>query len=764
MNSTLNNFDACWKRAPHCTNFVMREPEDGKAVTESTAVQVAYSEDALYIAMEMFDSEPGKIVSQLTRRDRDIDADAASVTIDSFHDHQTGYQFGVYASGTQYDMYMFDDANADMDWDAVWESGTKINDNSWTAEFKIPFECLRFAQAEDPVWGIMAARWVTRKQEESAWPYISEGESGLVSHFAHLTGVTNVRPSSRVEILPYTVGYEETEAEHPGNPDGRDSYGNAGVDVKYGISPNFTLNATINPDFGQVEVDQTVLNLTVFETFYPEKRPFFLEGANMFSTPFNLFYSRRIGKAPSLVPPDAADPIEWPGATTILGAAKITGKSAGGTSIAILEAATQRETAEYLDSHGVHKEGLVEPEANYLVARVKQDVGRNSSVGITATSASRHGYNPAHAGGVDWIMRFHNGGYASHGQVIGSLTGPDRRGWGGFMSLEKESGEHFHANISAQYLDKKVDINRLGFLSRNNVKEISSWSEWRERKDWWIVNEAYTAVYTDLNENLDGLKQNYGMDLDNTVQFKNFWSVSAGGWIDWGRTYFDWETRGGPPVPIPVGQSFDCNITSDQRKWWTVSTSYGTGDTWDGQFDIYRVTFNMRPRPNIEFSISPSYRTERNVSRWLTAVEDDEGNRQDIFGEHVLHQVDMTLRGTFLFTRDLSLQVFAQPFIAAADYDNFKRLVPPDSYEPVDASVYDPSVMKPDFNVKSFNSNLILRWEYMPGGTIYLVWTQARDNSQRGLGSLKLDRDLQTLFDTTGGNTFLVKASYRWAM
>ncbi len=755
--------DACWARAPRAEGFIQHEPDDGEPATETTRVQVAYDAEAVYVAMEMLDSEPDKIVDRLTRRDRDQDADCAYVAIDSYHDHQTAYMFLVYASGTQQDIYYYNDGWSDAGWDAVWESATEKTANGWIAEFKIPFDCLRFSSCEAPVWGILFGRGITRNQEHDRWPHIPQSASGFVSNFGHLEGLGDLHPPRRLEVLPYAVSYEETEAEHPGNPDGRGLHGSAGMDLGYGITPNITLNATANPDFGQVEADQTVLNLTTFETLYPEKRPFFLEGMNIFETWFDLFYSRRIGKAPSGWPSDAAHYVDRPGATTILGAAKVTGKTGGGTTIGIVEAATQRETARYIAYDGSGKEAVIEPQANYFVARVKQDVLMNSTVGIMATAGNQKTMDPAYTGGIDWILRFGNGDYASHGQVVGSVTGPDTKGWGGFTRIAKEGGEHLRANIDIEYKDSKLDLNRVGYLRRNGTKEMSGWVQYRTNKKWWIVNRTWNAIYADRLENLDGLKQNYGFDFDSDIEISNFWTVSGGGWIDFGRTYFDWETRGGPPVPIPLGQSWNLSFNTDPRKWWEVNPYAGGGDTWDGRFNTYRLWVNLRPLSNVELSLGPGYREERRVSRYLKQVDDEHGDRQYIFGEQHLRQADMTLRGTFTFTRDLTLQLYAEPFMAAVDYSNFKKLVPPHSYEPVDESVYDEAVEQPDFDWNSFNSNVILRWEYRPGSTLYVVWTQAR-GVVSDTADLNLRRDVDALFDTVPGNTFLVKVNYRLAM
>ena len=755
--------DACWARAPRMDGFIQHEPDEGEPATEPTRVQVAYDGEAIYVAMEMLDSEPDRIVDRLTRRDRDQDADYAYVAFDSYHDHQTAYLFMVYASGTQRDVYFFNDGWEDPAWDAVWESAAEITADGWIAEFKIPFDCLRFASSDRPVWGVLFGRCITRNQELDRWPHIPESASGFVSNFAHLEGLDNLRPPRRLEILPYGVSYEENEAKHPGNPDGRDLSGSGGVDMAYGITPNITLNATINPDFGQVEADETVLNLTTFETFYPEKRPFFLEGNNIFETWFDLFYSRRIGRAPGRRPSDIAHYVERPGATTILGAAKVTGKTRGGTTIGIVEAATQRETARYIATDGSRREAVVEPQANYFVARVKQDVLRNSTVGIMATAANQKTLDGAYTGGIDWILRFKDGAYASHGQIVGSVTGQDERGWGGFTRIAKEGGEHLRANIDIQYMNRGLDLNRVGYLRRNGIREISAWVQYRTTERWWIVNRTWNSVYADRQENLDGLKQNYGFSFDSDIQLANYWMLSGGGWIDFGRTYFDWETRGGPPVPIPLGQSWNLGFNSDPRKWFEINPFAAGGDTWDGRFNIYGLWVNLRPLPNVEMSLGPGYREERHVSRWLTAVYDEQGDRQDILGEQYLRQAEMTVRGTFTFARDLTLQVYAQPFMAAVDYSNFKRLVPPNSYEYVGDTVYDEETERPDFSRNSFNSNVVLRWEYRPGSTLYLVWTQVRDFAE-STGDFDLGRDFDAIFNAAPGNTFLIKVNYRLSL
>ncbi|MGB2770673.1 MAG: DUF5916 domain-containing protein [Candidatus Zixiibacteriota bacterium] len=754
-----------WRQAERSGNFTQFQPDEGQPASETTFVRVGYDDEALYVGMEMYDSEPEGIISRLTRRDRYVENDLVNLIIDSHHDHQTAYAFVVSVSGSQRDSYYYNDNWSDDNWDGVWESATMRTDWGWTAEMKIPFHCLRFACEENPVWGFYCSRRIARKNELDRWIYIPEEASGFVSHFGHLKGLKNLSPPERLEIRPYVVDYLQTEPKGQGNLDGRDFTRNLGFDFKYGITSNITLDATVYPDFGQVEQDETVLNLSAFETWYPEKRPFFLEGFKIFETPFDLFYSRRIGRSPRGYPEDVKYMIDRPTATSILFAGKVSGKTKGGTSIGILEAVTEREKAEFRHEDGYRTKEVVEPEANYFAARLMQDVLKNSVVGIMATAVNQDGRHPAYTGCSDWKLRFHNGDYEWVGQVIGSRTGPDQEGWGGAMSFRKQGGEHIRGEIGAEYLDRGIDLNHMGFLTRDDNKEVWGWLQYRTTKQWWIVRKTWNNFNVNFTDNLSGVKLTRGGNFNNSIELVNFWNLGGGIWQDFDNIYSDRETRGGPPSPIPIGRNWWIWLETDARKWYQINPYFETGDTRDGHFITYSLWVNLHPRSNIEFSVGSGYYRSEDVSRWLTNLEDEDGNRtDDIFGEEYMERFDVTVRATYTFTRDLTLQAYAQPFIAAVDYRNFKKLVPPDGYEYVDETVYDEEEEEPDFNWKSFNSNLVLRWEYRPGSTLFLVWTQNRDSWEQGVGDFRFRRDWNEVFDPYPGSTFLVKLNYWWSL
>ena len=401
--------DEVWLRAPAATTFTQRDPDEGKPSTELTELRVAYDDGALYVGVRMHDREPSRIVRQLSRRDQEAEADGFWLYVDPHHDHLTGAVFSVSAAGVQGDSAVYNDSSQDGSWDAVWESGVKIDEGGWTVEMRIPFSQLRFTASEQHTFGINALRYIQRKNERAWLVHVPKTESGLASRMGHLEGLNGVSPHRTLELLPYLSSRAEYVAPaSAGDPfnDGTRLFGSAGLDLKYRPTSSLTLDGTINPDFGQVEVDPAVVNLTAFETFFEEKRPFFIEGANIFSNfgrggansfwGFNrsepiIFYSRRIGRSPQ---GDAdGDFVDRPGQTTILGAAKLTGKTRNGWSVGLLEAVTGRERAQTVTS-GFEDRTEVEPLSNYLVGRVQREKGRGA-VGLIATAVNRDLRTPA---------------------------------------------------------------------------------------------------------------------------------------------------------------------------------------------------------------------------------------------------------------------------------------------------------------------------------------------------------------------------------
>ena len=480
--------DEAWLSAVPATVFTQRDPEEGKPVSEHTELRVAYDESALYIAARLDDREPARIARQLARRDQEAQADTFTIFLDPHHDHLTGAYFSVSAAGVQRDSTIHNDTWTDDSWDAVWSSAVQLDDHGWTAEMRIPYSQLRFSHAEHHTFGINAMRFIQRKKEEAWLVFVPKTESGMASRMGHLDGLDGVSPHRTLELLPYVVARSEFIAPpSSGDPfnDGSRLFAGTGLDMKYRVSSNLSLDGTINPDFGQVEVDPAVVNLSAFETFFEEKRPFFIEGANIFNNfgrtgannnwGFNraeplIFYSRRIGRPPQ---GDAdGDFVETPTTSTILGAAKITGKTRRGWSVGLIDAVTGREDAKTI-SAGAGGETEVEPLTNYLIGRAQREITSRAAVGVLATAVNRDLSNPrleaqlpgqSYVGGADghffldkkkdWVV---------NGRLVGSyVTGST----GSISSLQVEPQRYFNRPDATHV---EVDLARGSTLWESNV-------------------------------------------------------------------------------------------------------------------------------------------------------------------------------------------------------------------------------------------------------------------------------------------------------
>ena len=756
--------DEAWQspKLDFARGFRQLDPDEGKDATESTLVAVVYDDDAVYVGFWNYDSEPDKIKRQLVRRDRMAEADRVSVRFDAYHDHQTGFCFFVSSSGVLCDRRYFGDVNADDGWDGVWEGAAKIQPWGWSAEFRIPYYCLRFNEKEEHTWGFNATRYISRKSESSSWAFSPSSEGGYVSTFGHLSGLKGIEPASRVEMLPYVVSSFETDKKSTGNPDGRDYYKNLGIDVKYGISSDLTMDATINPDFGQVELDQPVLNLSAFETFFEEKRPFFLEGSDLFSTPFMLFYSRRIGRSPSRGV-DESRPhyfIDYPKATTILGAAKITGKLAGKTSIAFVDAVTDEEKAKYVSFliDTVTKrivpidtlKGTVERQANYSVLRLQQDVFTNSNVGILLTHAGQDKRHPAVTGGGDWRLSTKNGVWTFSGQSVFSRVDNQDVGFGFTSCFGKSAGKHFTGQISGTIKDPNLQINRLGYTSRNNVRRGNTWIQYRTQDDWFIFRNTYHNINGYAGWNYAGVNIEKGWNYNFAIDFLNNWEL-GGGYNDDYDEYDDMETRGAGLWKRPQSRGVWLYLNTDSRKMVSLALNPGFGKGRNGTWWAHYTGIDIRPRSDMEYSIGA------NVCRGFSQTIWTE-NRQDsvIFADLDQDELSFQVSGSFMLRRNLSFQLSGQGYITSLAYGNYR--------EYLGNGIYSGPVRpgSDDQNYSALNSTLILRWEYLPGSTFYFVWTRARSETDRKVNDLDISRDLDRMFSAGANNVWLVKASYWW--
>ena len=833
--------DAAWQYAPFVGDFTQAEPEDGAQPSERTEVRVVYDGSALYIAARMYDSDPAAISRRLGRRDSYTSSDAFWVSIDSYHDHRTSFIFDANPEGVRSDMVTAnDDGHGDDSWDPVWSVATSVDSLGWVVEMKIPFSQLRFSSEEEQIWGINFERSIHRKNEYLRWSWVPNEEEGYTSHFGHLVGIEGVPAPRRLEVLPYAVGTSDyLEGADPRNPfnDGSVYDITAGLDLKYGVTSDLTLDATVNPDFGQVEADPAVVNLSAFETFFPERRPFFVEGANIFqfgagSGGFTfgaptLFYSRRIGRAPSMpvLDPDAVY-VDYPRNTSIIGAAKLSGKT-GGWSIGVLDALTSPEHAAIQYDDASRSSQPVEPLANYAVVSLRKDLRQGASgIGFLGTSVIRNLSDPlfsplrssAWSGGMDFFHRFGRNQFVVNGSFSGAhIRGdptaitlaqlssaryyqrPDQdyvsldstrtslTGFAGSMQAGKVSGNFLYATDFYAY-SPGLEVNDAGFES---VADRIFWGVRLNRR--WLdpgkVFRNFRVSATFANAwNFGGVSLGHSPYLGVNGQFHNYMRFSVGGSYSF-TSQSDKETRGGPLMENPARWSADAFIATNYRKPVSVALwgSY-TNDVSGAWWSNAGVEVEFRPAGAMTFFVQTSYNRSSSTGFYVTQRRDDlavatYGGRY-VFSGLGQKGVDLTIRANLSVTPNLSIQLWAQPFVAAGDYEGYKELAEPGTFEflrygvdnnstidfdgssntytvdPDGPGPADPfTFVNPDFRVRSLRTNLVVRWEYMPGSTIFLVWNHNRSGFSNDPNFGALD-EFGQLWSDAQQNTFLVKVNY----
>lgn len=758
--------EPAWQLAKPETEFWQQNPAEGEPATQRTEVRFLYDGEALYVSCMMYDRDPSKIVARLARRDDEVVADWISIRIDSYHDQQTAFEFTVNAAGVKTDIIQFSDgAEEDNSWDAVWDVETAITDQGWIAEYKIPFQALRFSGEDTKEWGLQIIRHIARDSEVQHWALIRRSESGWVSRFGHLTGIENIAPPSGVQLIPYGVGSGRFLPKSPAHPDGREFATDAGFDLKYQHGSGLTIDATFNPDFGQVEADPAELNLSTFETFYPEKRPFFVEGSQIirfttFGGPTGpgLFYSRRIGRALNVEPPPGGYVLDEPRFATILGAAKISGKTASGLSIGVLEAVTREETAILVDPLGVKREAVVEPLANYSLVRLRQDFSGNSNVGMMLTSVNREGRLPAWTTGVDWNLKFQENMYRMDGFWAGSRTTGfyDQRmdGSAGKMNFSKDGGEHWRGYVSFDYTSKRYNINDIGFFRRPNDYGWQAQLLYRDDKVTDLKRIYNVSSGWHLRRNFDGAELIHSVNLEGYVLLPNYWEMEVNGEINEGK-HDDRETRGMRLYNKPATRTVSFFLETDSREQIVGELGLEMGsDTRKGGWFGAGLELELKPSSSLTLQFEVEHTRRNAILAWVLNVT--QGGDPSIFAERTTMEWDMTSRGSFVFTRDLTLQWYLQLFLAKGKYENYQHYLGGETFTPVGRAYNN---LNFNFNRLSLNSNLVLRWEYLPGSTFYLVWSQAR-SGEHGLYGTSFGDDFRDTFQLPLENVLLLKVSH----
>ena len=834
-------------------DFVQAVPASGAPATERSEVRVLYDRGALYVGYRLFDSRPDSIAAQLARRDAGgIYTDWAHVAIDSYHDRRTAWRFSLNPRGVQADGSIFNDTERDPLWDAVWEGASSIDSLGWTAEFRIPLSQLRYSARDGgdaQVWGINFAREIARRGERSYWSETPPDAPGVVSRMGTLVGLDSLPDPARLELIPYVRAQMTRAPGDAANPLYRARAGDAaaGLDLRYRLPKNLTLSATVNPDFGQVEADPAVVNLSAFEVFFPERRPFFLEGQDVFrfgqTRTFNdddrptFFYTRRLGRPPQRRLSAADAPwVDAPAQTPILAAAKVSGKTPGGWSVGALGAATRAQEARFAGPGGVAGRAPVEPGSGYGIVRLRRDVrGGNTVLGAIATGVARDLGEPALAAlltrragiaGVDfehaWGARtWAVSGVAAASRVDGAAgvverlqraayrlyqrpdaehlaVDPTRASLSGrfsALSVAKTGGRHWLGSATFEETTPGFETNDLGFQQRTDRRTLSNALTFREtqlgaRGVARLFRDYQLSAYYSYSANFAGDRVASRPALIADATLRSFWrahamlSLSEPAWDD--RL-----TRGGPMVRVPRRWTANGSLTSDARRAAIATLSGAVGGDSSGRaLREASLSLDARPSAALRLRVRPAWVRRTDTDQYVTAADDPRATatfgRRYVFADLEREELAAEARVDWTFTPRLSLELFARPFASRGHYRTFKALdrtasfgfapygaapgtlsredgrvrLDPDAAGPAPAV----SLADPDFAVRALRGNAVVRWEFRPGSTLFVVWQQQRDGVPTEVArsdAIRLGRDVVRAFGDEGTDVVLVKVS-RW--
>lgn len=822
-------------------DFVQREPFEDAAPSQKTEFKILYDDENIYVGIKALDTAPDSIVTRLSRRDK-IDGDAVGIMLDSYHDLRTAFAFIVSASGVKTDQIFSDDgASEDLTWDPIWYVKTHKQSWGWSAEMKIPLTQLRFEKGSKEVWGMDVFRQIFRKNELSVWQQISRTSPGFTHLFGELAFTGEIKPRKQFDLTPYVTSSLNTYQKEEGNKfaDGRDSRVNGGIDGKIGVTNNLTLDFTVNPDFGQVEADPSVVNLTAYETFYAEKRPFFIEGNNItkFQLGFGdgdlsteqLFYSRRIGRRPQIdLDLRNNEYAKIPGYTPILGAAKLTGKTSGGWSVGIIESVGAKVNAQ-VDYNGTTRRETVEPLTNYFVGRLQKDSKKgNTIIGIMGTSTDRNLDNDLlrstlHKNGrsaaFDFKQYFDGKNYMFQlNTVFSNVTGskeaiastqrssahyfqrPDAKqkhydenltslsGHGGNLQLQKIGG-NLNGLLAVMWKSPGLELNDIGYLRSTDEIFQVNWLGYKFTKPKGIMRSANLNLNQWNVWNFFGQYLNSGGNVNGFVQLTNQWSVGSGINME-SETLSSSQLRGGPSMYLPASKNFWYSVQSDPRK--KISFKYQGFHSRQSHaastYDQYSPDVRYQPSNILEIKFEPSLMLIRDDMQYITDANFGSEKRY-ILGKVVQKNLSFSTRINVNIRPNLTIQYWGQPFIASGKYSRIKMVTNPKAANYYDRfQVYDGQQLSgpdaddnfhvdenrdgksdyqfsnPNFNFNEFLSNLVLRWEYIPGSTLYLVWSQHRAYETTN-GEFDFSHNFNNLYNQEKpNNTFMIKLSYRIAV
>ena len=831
--------DEAWKEGAWAGDYIQQNPVEGGQASQRTELKILYDEKNVYVAIRAYD-DMTRMAKYSSRRD-EIAGDIVGVCFDSYFDKRTGFEFDITSAGTKIDLVLSNEG-WDTTWDAVWDGKVAYESNAWTAEFRVPLSQLRYSPDDVQVWGMHAWRWIDRLQEESQWNLIPRTGTGRLYNFGELHGIHGLKARRRIELLPHVVGQVESLPEQAGNPYvGTDGKGAVGLDGKIGLASNFTMDVTVNPDFGQVEADPSVVNLTSYETFYEEKRPFFLEGKRIFTLGLpgsaiagdvsgtlqgdQLFYSRRIG-APPPVQPVAQDGafLETPGQTSIISAVKVTGKTNNGLSVGLLQSVTGSEQAN-VSFNGIESHVPVAPTTNYVVGRMQKDWDRgNTILGGMFTSTHRWLSNDvalhelptdAFTGSVDATRFFGDRAYVVEGKGVFSQISGDRSailalqtdpvhnyqrpdashlsvdpnatslgGSAGTVRVARYGKSKWLWSESVRWMSPGLDLNDVGYLRQADVILNEGMLSFTQFEPHGPFRSYGFSVTRDDTWDFGGLKTAGSTNVLVNGAFRSLWTLSGG--LNVLEAPTDTRLLRGGPAMITSGRvDAVVGVNSDPSRRLSVLLSGERDVVLDGDGRNASVTAQVNVRPANAFNVSLITYYNHNVDdlQYVDTARPD-GSARYLLGHLDQDTLGLTLRANVFLTPDLTIQYYGSPFVSNGVYGGFKRATTPTASDYADrfhefasseiAFVPEANAYRvtegsstyafgnPNFDFRQFRSNLVARWEYKPGSSLYVVWSQDRTDQQVFGQSLTSSLDALRLAPAT--NVFLVKMSYWFGM
>jgi hypothetical protein len=822
--------DECWKKGTWAGDYHQFVPNEGAKPTYPTELNIQYDDKYLYVAFRAFDGEPDKIVRMSGVRDETV-GDMVGITLDSYRDYRTGFEFTITAWGQKVDLVLFNPMNWDFNWNAVWKGKVGMEDSAWVAELEVPLSQLRYSNQDEQVWGMHTWRWISRIQEESNWERQSKTGPGMLYNFGELRGISGLKKSRRLEVMPFILGDLKTMEKEPGNPfteNGKIWGGNLGLDAKIGISSNFTVDLTVNPDFGQVESDPSVMNLTAFETFYEEKRPFFLEGLTIFNYDFDeqsLFYSRRIGHAPSLnIVPGVNEFVSSPDKTTILSALKFSGTTSKGLSVGFIQSLASNEFARLNDVSGNKSKRIVEPLTSYSVARIQKGYNAgNTVIGGMVTSTNRFIDDNSLSflskngitGGVDLLHHWKDKEFYLDAKLLGSYisgstqaitllqesssryyqrpgadylhydtTSTSLSGFGGKFKIGKGSKGLWKYSAGISWLSPGLELNDLGYMQeadRINQENVIN----------YFVNKPVSLFHTysiNLEQfnswNFNGSYLGSGGHLNASAEFTNNWTVGAN--VIYHSSAIDpRRLRGGPEMIMPSSMMTFGQVKTDPSKRFIVDFEGRYEKFGNNTGAVYELGpgISVRPLSSLKIGVKASYSQNHDELQYVT-TKDYLDEKRYILGTIDQKTLGMTFRVDLNLSPEFSIQYYGSPFFSRGSFSDFKRITEPTAknydnrfvlYENTQFNgaeyllddnndmVADYSFGNPDFNFYEFRSNLVAKWEYRLGSFIYLVWTSNRTGSNE-LSNSSIGDSYRQLRDVFPNNIFLIKLSYWFSL